>query len=159
MKAAGGPQKLRFTIHSCSGEVRLCKLLWSAACTHNKLCTNFLPLSHHRIQTIPSENSCTIAPKQGDGSLPGESDGGCTSHILQQPERSLTAEIACLCRFCKYPQELVLRLERPCKIQQIQILAHEYKVSSKWAAHERGCVVVLFAAARRVCRIALPANM
>jgi hypothetical protein len=33
-----------------------------------------------------------------------------------------------LCRFCKYPQELVLRLERPSKVQQIQILAHEYKV-------------------------------
>jgi len=31
-------------------------------------------------------------------------------------------------RFCKYPQELVLRLERPSKVQQIQILAHEYKV-------------------------------
>jgi centrosomal protein CEP104 len=35
---------------------------------------------------------------------------------------------AALHRFCKYPQELVLRLERPSKVQQIQILAHEYKV-------------------------------
>jgi hypothetical protein len=31
-------------------------------------------------------------------------------------------------RFCKYPQEIVLRLEKPSKIGQIQILAHEYKV-------------------------------
>ncbi|WIA42558.1 hypothetical protein OEZ86_008540 [Tetradesmus obliquus] len=34
-------------------------------------------------------------------------------------------------RFCKFPQEFVLRLERPSKIQQIQILAHEYKIPTK----------------------------
>lgn len=32
--------------------------------------------------------------------------------------------------FCKYPQEIVLRLEFPAKIQQMQVLSHEYKVSS-----------------------------
>lgn len=40
----------------------------------------------------------------------------------------LTASCVMHCRFCKFPQEFVLRLERPSKIQQIQILAHEYKV-------------------------------
>eukprot|EP00195_Chlamydomonas_chlamydogama_P012277 CAMPEP_0202901254 /NCGR_PEP_ID=MMETSP1392-20130828/14151_1 /ASSEMBLY_ACC=CAM_ASM_000868 /TAXON_ID=225041 /ORGANISM="Chlamydomonas chlamydogama, Strain SAG 11-48b" /LENGTH=824 /DNA_ID=CAMNT_0049587793 /DNA_START=202 /DNA_END=2677 /DNA_ORIENTATION=+ len=34
-------------------------------------------------------------------------------------------------RFCTYPQELVLRLEFPSKVQQIQILSHEYKIASK----------------------------
>mmetsp|Transcript_16128 Transcript_16128/g.44039 ORF Transcript_16128/g.44039 Transcript_16128/m.44039 type:complete len:886 (+) Transcript_16128:261-2918(+) len=34
-------------------------------------------------------------------------------------------------RFCKYPQEILLRLEQPCKIQQIQILSHEYKIATK----------------------------
>ena len=32
-------------------------------------------------------------------------------------------------RFCMYPQEIVLKLEQPSKIQQIQILSHEYKVN------------------------------
>ncbi|MEW5308551.1 MAG: hypothetical protein WDW38_000501 [Sanguina aurantia] len=34
-------------------------------------------------------------------------------------------------RFCKYPQEILLRLEQPSKIQQIQILSHEYKIATK----------------------------
>lgn len=34
-------------------------------------------------------------------------------------------------RFCKFPQEIVLRLEKPAKVQQIQILAHEFKVSGR----------------------------
>lgn len=34
-------------------------------------------------------------------------------------------------RFCRYPQELVLRLDRPSRIQQIQILSHEYKISQR----------------------------
>jgi len=32
-------------------------------------------------------------------------------------------------RFCKFPQEIVLRLEKPARVQQIQILAHEFKAS------------------------------
>ncbi|KAK9803394.1 hypothetical protein WJX72_004936 [[Myrmecia] bisecta] len=34
-------------------------------------------------------------------------------------------------RFCSFPQEVVLRLEEPSRIQQIQILSHEYKIATK----------------------------
>ncbi|GMH32444.1 hypothetical protein BSKO_00278 [Bryopsis sp. KO-2023] len=34
-------------------------------------------------------------------------------------------------RFCKYPQEIVLRLETSSKIHQIQVLSHEYKIASR----------------------------
>ncbi|KAG1659551.1 hypothetical protein FOA52_015355 [Chlamydomonas sp. UWO 241] len=76
MKASGGPQKLRFTIVSCSGEdadypVR--------------------ELLYHSPQT----------------------------RGWQTP------------RFCKYPLEILARLEYPSKIQQIQILSHEYKIATK----------------------------
>ncbi|GFR45564.1 hypothetical protein Agub_g6958 [Astrephomene gubernaculifera] len=76
MKASGGPQKLRFTVHSFSGEdadypVR--------------------ELLYHSPQT----------------------------RGWQSP------------RFCKFPQEIVLRLEQTCKVQQIQILSHEYKIATR----------------------------
>ncbi|PNW77316.1 hypothetical protein CHLRE_10g431150v5 [Chlamydomonas reinhardtii] len=76
MKASGGPQKLRFTIHACSGED-----------------TDYpvRELLYHSPQT----------------------------RGWQSP------------RFCKYPQEIVLRLEQTCKVQQIQILAHEYKIATR----------------------------
>ncbi|PNH12628.1 Centrosomal protein [Tetrabaena socialis] len=72
MKATGGPQKLRFTVQTCSGED-----------------TDYpvRELLYHSPQT----------------------------RGWQSP------------RFCKYPQEIVLRLENTCKVQQIQILSHEYK--------------------------------
>jgi len=34
-------------------------------------------------------------------------------------------------RFCRYPQEVVLRLDRPSRVQQIQILSHEYKIAQR----------------------------
>ena len=34
-------------------------------------------------------------------------------------------------RFSKFPQELVLRLDHPARIHQIQILSHEYKIATK----------------------------
>ena len=34
-------------------------------------------------------------------------------------------------RFCRYPQEVVLRLDRPARVQQIQILSHEYKITQR----------------------------
>lgn len=34
-------------------------------------------------------------------------------------------------KMCKYPQELVLRLDRPSRVTQIQILSHEHKIPSK----------------------------
>lgn len=58
----------------------------------------------------------------------------CMQGAQQAPDRCCTVECdAALARtharrFCKYPQEILLRLEQPCKIQQIQILSHEYKV-------------------------------
>jgi centrosomal protein CEP104 len=34
-------------------------------------------------------------------------------------------------RGCKYPQELVLLLDRPAALTQLQLLSHEFKVASK----------------------------
>ncbi|DBB10866.1 TPA: hypothetical protein ACH3X3_007335 [Trebouxia sp. C0006] len=42
-------------------------------------------------------------------------------------------------RFCSYPQEVVLRLEEPAKLEQIQILSHEYKIPTKIEIHV-GCL-------------------
>lgn len=44
-----------------------------------------------------------------------------------------------VCRFCKYPHELLLRLDRPAKLQQIQILAHEFKVRACALSMKRPC--------------------
>lgn len=33
-------------------------------------------------------------------------------------------------RFCKFPQELTLQLEKPAQVHQIQLLSHEYKASA-----------------------------
>lgn len=41
---------------------------------------------------------------------------------------SAVVGVACNSRFCMYPQELLFKLEHPSKIQQIQLLSHEYKV-------------------------------
>ncbi|CAG9467389.1 unnamed protein product [Pedinophyceae sp. YPF-701] len=34
-------------------------------------------------------------------------------------------------RFCQYPQELWLRMDQTCRIHQLQILSHEYKILTK----------------------------
>ncbi len=38
------------------------------------------------------------------------------------------------CRFANYPQEILFKLEHPSKVQQVQILSHEYKVCSACAS-------------------------
>lgn len=34
-------------------------------------------------------------------------------------------------RYCTYPQELLIQMSRPCRLRQIDLLFHEYKISSK----------------------------
>lgn len=34
-------------------------------------------------------------------------------------------------RFCSYPQEIVLQLEQQSRLQQIQLLSHEYKIAQR----------------------------
>ncbi|GAQ85746.1 Galactose-binding domain-like [Klebsormidium nitens] len=34
-------------------------------------------------------------------------------------------------RFCKFPQELILQLDKPAQVHQIQLLSHEFKISCK----------------------------
>ncbi|EFJ48806.1 hypothetical protein VOLCADRAFT_104552 [Volvox carteri f. nagariensis] len=76
MKASGGPQKLRFTVHAFSGE---------------------------------------------------DTDYPVRELLFHSPQtRGWQSP-----RFCKYPQEIVLRLEQTCKVQQIQILSHEYKIATR----------------------------
>lgn len=71
--------------------------------------------------------SCAVCPGPGVYC----SAHGNTRAPLQPP--------AVVCRFCKYPQEVVLRLEHTSKVQQIQILSHEYKVRGERAPAAR-CV-------------------
>ena len=37
----------------------------------------------------------------------------------------------CSAPFCKYPQEIIIQLNNPCKLTQINITLHEYKIPSK----------------------------
>ena len=37
----------------------------------------------------------------------------------------------CSAPFCKYPQEIILQLNNPSKLTQINITLHEYKIPSK----------------------------
>ena len=37
----------------------------------------------------------------------------------------------CSSPFCKYPQEIIIQLNNPCKLTQINITLHEYKIPSK----------------------------
>lgn len=139
MKPIGGPQKLRFTIQSCSGEVGTsagepASQLAAASHAHVLLC---------RIRITRRGSCCTIAPQRGDGTRPG--GGRCSALSMHIPFPGPAGSIAGhlhhtpfpgLCRFCKYPQEIVLRLEKPSKITQLQILAHEFKVGGR---RSRGC--------------------
>lgn len=58
----------------------------------------------------------------------------------------------CQCRFCYYPQELVLELQWPSRIINMQMLCHEYKAGSiylivlsfSWdAVYTNGCTIKL----------------
>lgn len=156
MKASGGPQKLRFTIHSCSGEVGCCCAadasvraslsLFTYLSPSNStpfLCTSMLDgtqdtdypvreLLYHSPQTRgwQSPRYAVINSSAAQQTRP---DSNCSASVVAASVGS--DMLACLDtphkhRFCKYPQELVLRLERSSKVQQIQILAHEFKVGS-----------------------------
>ena len=53
--------------------------------------------------------------------------------VVRAREREATLHIRgwqCA-RFSKFPQELVLRLDHPARIHQIQLLSHEYKIATK----------------------------
>jgi len=40
-----------------------------------------------------------------------------------------------VCRFCPYPQEIILELVERCRIRKLQLLAHQYLVPSKIEFH------------------------
>jgi hypothetical protein len=124
MRAAAAPQKLRFTVQACSGEVGPCLRPSSGSSQHlQQLMVD--PHCHRTPNTL--HGSCyTTAPPPGGGSPPGghaSPQQASTTHATEATSSTLFA-----CRFCKYPHELLLRLDRPAKVQQIQILAHEFKV-------------------------------
>lgn len=132
MKAAGGPQKLRFTIHACSGEVCCAGRLQALGRCH---CFQFILCSSAkfgwlcgRIRTIQYENCSSTVRKREDGSRQGACQAAGLAPCLHARALPDEGHPVTACRFCKYPQEIVLRLEHTCKIQQIQILSHEYKV-------------------------------
>lgn len=89
MKAAGGPQKLRFTIQSCSGEVRQRTLLLlvagSAAATAAVARALTSCLIYHRTPITLSGSSCTTAHRREDGSLPGAGQKGNQPAISSLP--------------------------------------------------------------------------
>lgn len=58
--------------------------------------------------------------------------GGCTGEDLDHPARELSGSALGRGwqspRFCSWPQELVLTLDRPSTLSSIQVLCHEYKI-------------------------------
>lgn len=59
--------------------------------------------------------------------------GGCTGEDLDYPARELLGGSAHgrgwqSPRFCSWPQELVIALDRPSTLSSIQVLCHEYKI-------------------------------
>ncbi|KAF8056211.1 CEP104 [Scenedesmus sp. PABB004] len=107
MKAVHAPQKLRFTVAACSGEV-------------------LPPGRQHRTAPRAARVRARAAPAAAPAA-PQDADYPVRELLYHSPQtRGWQSP-----RFCKFPQEFVLRLERPCKIQQIQILAHEYKIPTK----------------------------
>ena len=93
-----------------------------------------------RIPHIQLPLSCPKNPRSQDGTLPGTcllQIAGYSAHVLKQSSACIIhffsshsqAECAMgVCRFCSWPQELMLRLEGTADLHQIQILSHEYKV-------------------------------
>lgn len=84
-----------------------------------------------RIPTIQRESCYFIAHRLEAGRVPGT--GLALSADQAYALKCRSGEAATLlgrCRFCTYPQEVVLRLEEPAKLEQIQILSHEYKVKA-----------------------------
>ncbi len=121
---AAGAGKLRFTVHSTSGEVRHYLLLPAAISQHVGEQSGL-----YRTQTIQLESCCFIALKHGAGRVPGTDPSSfCLDQALLQV--CIHSDLPVRCRFCSYPQEVVLRLEEPAKLEQIQILSHEYKVKA-----------------------------
>jgi centrosomal protein CEP104 len=56
----------------------------------------------------------------------------------EDPENPIYALISglknngwCTVRYCTYPQELLIQLCRPCRLRQINLVFHEYKIPSK----------------------------
>lgn len=110
-------------------------VLWRGGHLVRVTCSKWLEpcseVAHYfRTPITQLENYCIIVRKQGAGNLQGRSTAQqgvlCSLLAAQSPIRNPIIDF--IRRFCKYPQEFVLRLERQSKIQQIQILAHEYKV-------------------------------
>lgn len=40
----------------------------------------------------------------------------------------LVTYIPSLCRYCLYPQELVLRMDPPARVRKLQLLSHQYMI-------------------------------
>lgn len=101
------------------------------------VCADYLTASGLRL----SRKRTAVSQSSDKGlAVPKASAEACRLFALTAEQNCSTLSPPCAHRFCKYPQEFVLRLERSSKIQQIQILAHEYKVrdsegSSCWCSH------------------------
>lgn len=53
---------------------------------------------------------------------------GCAKMLLKAAIR-LILSFAC-CRYCFFPQEIVLELQQPSRIINMQLLCHEFKVTN-----------------------------
>ena len=47
-------------------------------------------------------------------------------------------------RYCTYPQELLIQMSRPCRLRQINLLFHEYRISSKIEVYYSCSNILLF---------------
>lgn len=56
---------------------------------------------------------------------------GLTFPCLKAGRRKAQAGIVFAFRFCQFPQEIVLQMVERCRIRKLQLLAHQYMISSK----------------------------
>lgn len=98
-------------------------------------CTTYLHCSTTRwcrTPIIQHASSCSTALRLEVGRAPG-TDLELSADQAYTVNRSCGGWATLLgrYRFCSYPQEVILRLEEPAKLEQIQILSHEYKVVAR----------------------------
>ena len=85
-------------------------------------------LSCGRMQTSLPQNSSVLALNLEDGRALRKQHKLLTNYPCIPLHVLFPTNMLWLCRGCDFPQELILRLSKHNRIQQIQLLAHEYKV-------------------------------
>lgn len=112
----GSPLKFNHAAVRC--DMVACKSTSDAA-------THMITAASPRKPFTPRSSSCRVPPTAADGSLP-------SAHITHDAPMHHTPQTN---RGCAYPQHLVLQLDQPHQLSQIQLLSHEHKVRCVFECH------------------------